>query len=45
MEIAPHCAQWLARGVSTTTVGLGRGFNEDLIMGMARAGGGQQYYG
>lgn len=35
----------LARGVSTTTVGLGRGFNEDLMIAMARVGGGQQYYG
>ena len=45
VEVAPHCAQWLAKGVSTTTVGLGHGFNEDLMVGMARAGGGQSYYG
>jgi Ca-activated chloride channel family protein len=32
-------------GVTTTTVGLGRNFNEDLMIRMARAGGGQQYYG
>jgi Ca-activated chloride channel family protein len=44
-EIEKHCAALLARGVSTTTVGLGRGFNEDLMIAMARAGGGQQYYG
>jgi Ca-activated chloride channel family protein len=45
-EIQQHCARWLAeKGISTTTVGLGRGFNEDLMVGMARAGGGQQYYG
>ncbi len=44
-EIHRHCAEWLAKGVSTTTVGLGRGFNEELMIGMARAGGGQQYYG
>jgi Ca-activated chloride channel family protein len=44
-EIEPHCRQWEQRGVSTTTVGLGRRFNEDLMIGMARAGGGQQYYG
>jgi Ca-activated chloride channel family protein len=44
-EISRHCADWLEKGVSTTTVGLGRGFNEDLMMAMARAGGGQQYYG
>jgi Ca-activated chloride channel homolog len=44
-EIEKHCAAWAARGVSTTTVGLGRNFNEDLMIGMARAGSGQQYYG
>jgi Ca-activated chloride channel homolog len=43
--IEGHCRNWLARGVSTTTVGLGRGFNEDLMIALARAGGGQQYYG
>lgn len=43
--IEAQCREWLARGVSTTTVGLGRGFNEDLMIGMARAGGGQNYYG
>jgi Ca-activated chloride channel family protein len=43
--IEAHCREWLAKGVSTTTVGLGRGFNEDLMMRMAKAGGGQQYYG
>ena len=44
--IEQHCARWLAdKGISTTTVGLGRGFNEELMIGMARAGGGQQYYG
>ena len=44
-QITPHCTKWLARGVSTTTVGLGRGFNEDLMVEMARSGGGQNYYG
>lgn len=44
-EIEQHCRDWLARGVSTTTVGLGRGFNEDLMIAMARCGGGQQYFG
>ena len=43
--IEVHCRDWLAKGVSTTTVGLGRGFNEDLMIAMAKAGGGQQYYG
>jgi Ca-activated chloride channel family protein len=47
-EVAPiekHCAEWLAKGISTTTVGLGRHFNEELMVAMARAGGGQNYYG
>lgn len=44
-EIETHCRKWLAKGVSTTTVGLGRDFNEDLMIAMAKAGGGQQYYG
>jgi Ca-activated chloride channel family protein len=44
-QIVQHCARWAERGVSTTTVGLGRDFNEDLMIRMARAGGGQQYYG
>jgi Ca-activated chloride channel family protein len=43
--IALHCRDWFERGVTTTTVGLGRHFNEDLMIRMARAGGGQQYYG
>ena len=44
-HIQPECKAWLEKGVSTTTVGLGRGFNEDLMIAMADAGGGQQYYG
>jgi Ca-activated chloride channel family protein len=43
--IEGQCREWLGRGVSTTTVGLGRGSNEDLMIGMARAGGGQNQYG
>ncbi|WP_089961549.1 VWA domain-containing protein [Limnohabitans sp. 2KL-3] len=43
--IEAQCREWLGRDVSTTTVGLGRSFNEDLMIGMARAGGGQNYYG
>jgi Ca-activated chloride channel family protein len=44
-EIAPHCAKSRDEGVSTTTVGLGHGFNEDLMTAMAQSGGGQAYYG
>ena len=43
--IESQCSQWLGKGITTTTVGLGRDFNEDLMIGMARAGGGQNYYG
>ena len=43
--IEAQCRQWLSQGVATTTVGLGRDFNEDLMIAMARAGGGQNYYG
>ncbi len=43
--IQARCREWLAKGISTTTVGLGRGFNEELMVGMAKAGGGQSYYG
>lgn len=44
-KITSHVTAWASKGVTTTTVGLGRGFNEDLMIGMAHAGGGQQYYG
>jgi Ca-activated chloride channel family protein len=44
-RIEAHCKAWADKGVSTTTIGLGRNFNEDLMLAMARASGGQQYYG
>jgi len=44
-DIGPHVATMAASGVSTSTCGLGNGFNEDLMMGMAKAGQGQGYYG
>ena len=34
--IAKQCGLWLAKGVSTTTVGLGRNFNENLMSAMSR---------
>jgi Ca-activated chloride channel family protein len=43
--IAEQCAQWAARGISTSTYGLGESFNEDLMVAMARSGGGNHYYG
>lgn len=42
---APDLLAALERGLSTTTVGLGSGFNEELMIGLARLGGGQSYYG
>jgi Ca-activated chloride channel family protein len=44
-KIAQQCNAMAGAGISTTTVGLGEGFNEDLMMQMARQGGGQSYYG
>ncbi|MFN2428176.1 MAG: VWA domain-containing protein, partial [Candidatus Binatia bacterium] len=43
--IQAQCAELAAAGVSTSTYGLGRDFNEELMIGMARAGGGNSYYG
>ena len=43
--IAALCRQAAMRGVSTSTYGLGRHFNEDLMVAMARHGGGNHYYG
>ncbi len=43
--IAAQCAEWAARGITTSTYGLGDGFNEELMVAMARAGGGNHYYG
>lgn len=44
-DVSPLCVDAFRKGVSTTTVGLGNNFNEDLMMAMAIAGGGQAYYG
>jgi Ca-activated chloride channel family protein len=44
-RIGRQCAELADAGVTTTTIGLGDGFNEDLMVGMARQGCGQSYYG
>lgn len=44
-EITSQCAQLAAAAVTTSTYGLGHGFNENLMEAMARAGQGQAYYG
>jgi Ca-activated chloride channel family protein len=43
--IAEEVAQLAGKGVSTSTYGLGFRFNEDLMAGIARSGGGMAYYG
>lgn len=44
-EIAAQCRALAERGVTTSTYGLGRDFNESLMIAMAEAGGGNSYYG
>jgi Ca-activated chloride channel family protein len=43
-EIATQCAKLADAGVSTSTYGLGNGFNEELMLAMARSGRGSGYY-
>lgn len=43
--IADRCGQLAREGVGTSTYGLGVDFNEDLMVRMARSGGGKAYYG
>ena len=43
-ELTHHAAELRARGVSTTTFGIGRDFDEELLQSMADAGGGHAYY-
>ena len=44
-QIYAQCAEFARAGVSTSTYGLGHGFNEELMIGMARHGQGSSYYG
>lgn len=43
-EISRHVAELARNGVSTTTMGLGAGFNEDLMVAMGQAGEGNFYF-
>jgi Ca-activated chloride channel family protein len=43
--IRAQCVEFAAAGIGTSTYGLGSGFNEDLMIGMARSGHGTSYYG
>jgi len=44
-EIAAFCAEAAEKGISTSTYGLGRDFNEELMVEMGKRGGGNHYYG
>ena len=43
-ELATHAAELRARGVSTSTFGVGNDFDERLLQDLADAGGGHFYY-
>jgi Ca-activated chloride channel family protein len=43
--IAALCAEAADKGVTTSTYGLGRAFNENLMVEMAKRGTGNHYYG
>ena len=43
-RIADTVAEWHKRGISTTTIGLGWDYNEDLLEAMSRAGGGNFFH-
>lgn len=43
-ELARHAAELRARGIATTTFGVGENFEETLLQSMADAGGGHFYF-
>ena len=43
-ELARHAAELRARGVATSTFGVGADFDERLLQALAEAGGGNSYY-
>jgi len=43
-ELAGHARELFSRGISTSTFGVGLGFNEHLLEAMANQGGGNFYY-
>lgn len=44
-DVCVDVKSWAERGVSTSTVGIGLDFNEELMTAMAMAGGGHAMYG
>ncbi len=45
VAIANYCAEAASKGVTTSTYGLGRDFNEQLMVEMGKRGAGNHYYG
>lgn len=45
VAIASYCAEAASKGVTTSTYGLGRDFNEQLMVEMGKRGAGNHYYG
>ncbi len=43
-QLTALAAQAAGQGVSTTTIGVGQGFDEDLLTAIADAGGGESHY-
>jgi Ca-activated chloride channel family protein len=43
-RIVSHASELAGKGISTTTIGIGRDFNEDLLLPMAEAGGGNGWH-
>ncbi len=43
-RIASDVSNWRARGVTTSTIGLGERYNEDLLSQMSRSGGGNFHH-
>ncbi|HTI37739.1 MAG TPA: VWA domain-containing protein [Vicinamibacterales bacterium] len=43
-ELARHSEELRARGITTTTIGLGADFDEELLEALAHAGGGHFYF-
>lgn len=43
-RLAAMCREAAAQGISTSTVGFGEGFDEDLLKSMAEAGNGNSWY-
>ena len=44
IQIAKQAESFASRGITTSTYGLGKGFNEELMVELARAGQGNHYY-